>query len=93
VDVLLAFNTFGQETVFSWIPEKLLTIHFYRDLKDLAPTNQGLFTETLMVNSQILEEIRAGKADWLRGELHSVEENGILFNHRAPGVPKGWRWL
>ena len=50
VDTLLAFNIFGQETVFSWIPETLLRIFFYRDLDDLAPQSQGLFTETPMVN-------------------------------------------
>lgn len=50
VDTLLAFNIFGQETIFSWIPETLLRIFFYRDLDDLAPQSQGLFTETPMVN-------------------------------------------
>lgn len=89
IDSLLAFNIFGQETIFSWIPETILRLFFYRDLKDISPNGQGLFTETPMVNSQIFHEIRAGKADWLRGDIHSIEENGILFNHRAKGVPKG----
>lgn len=89
VDALLAFNIFGQETLFSWIPENLLRFFFYRDLRDIAPTDRGLFTETPMVNSEIFEQIRAGKASWLRGDIEQVEENGILFNHRAKGVPKG----
>lgn len=92
IDILLAFNVFGQETILSWIPESLLRLFFYRDLEDLAPTpgsNQGLFMSTPMVNSDILEQIRRGKAEWLRGDIISVEENGILFNHRARGVPKG----
>jgi hypothetical protein len=89
VDTLLAFNVFGQETIFSWIPETLLRLFFYRDLKDLAPPHQGLFTETPMVNSQIFEEIRRGKASWLRGDILNVEKDGIIFNHRAQGVPKG----
>lgn len=42
-----------------------------------------------MVNSRILEEIRAGRASWLRGDVHSIEPNGVLFNRRAKGVPKG----
>lgn len=69
VDVLLAFNIFGQETLLSWIPENLLRIFFYRDLDDLSPSDRGLFTETPMVNSEIFNQIRAGKAAWLRGEI------------------------
>ncbi len=89
VDILLAFNIFGQETVFSWIPESLLRIFFYRDLRDLAPTSGGLFTGTPMVNSDIFHQIRENKAEWLRGDIVRFIENGILFNHRAKGVPKG----
>lgn len=89
IDTLLAFNIFGQETIFSWIPENLLRIFFYRDLKDISPSSGGLFTETPMVNSQIFDEIRKGKAQWLRGDIDKIEETGILFNHRAKGVPKG----
>lgn len=89
IDTLLAFNIFGQETIFSWIPESILRIFFYRDLKDISPSSGGLFTETPMVNSQILDEIRKGGAQWLRGDIDKVEENGVLFNHRAKGVPKG----
>ncbi|KIX05995.1 uncharacterized protein Z518_03969 [Rhinocladiella mackenziei CBS 650.93] len=89
IDGLLAFNIFGQETLLSWIPENLLRIFFYRDLKDIAPADKGLFTETPMVNSEIFDQIRAGKAAWLRGDIEEVRENGILFNHRAKGVPKG----
>ena len=89
VDVLLAFNIFGQETMFSWIPESLLRLFFYRDLKDLAPTSEGLFTGTPMVNSDVFRQIRDGKASWLRGDIIRMTENGVLFNHRAKGVPKG----
>ena len=89
VDTLLAFNIFGQETLFSWIPESLLRIFFYRDLDDLAPQSEGLFTETPMVNSDIFHQIRTGKAEWLRGDILGFTENGIRFNHRSKGVPKG----
>lgn len=87
--MLLAFNIFGEETIFSWIPENLLRLFFYRDLSDISPpTDQGLFTETPMVNNDIMEQIRSGKAEWLRGDIVGFEENGIKFNHRAKGVPK-----
>jgi uncharacterized NAD(P)/FAD-binding protein YdhS len=89
VDGLLAFNIFGQETFLSWIPENLLRLFFYRDLRDIAPADQGLFTETPMVNSEIFNQIRAGKAAWLRGDIEEVRENGIYFNQRTKGVPKG----
>ncbi|MCJ1477450.1 hypothetical protein MMC13_006121 [Lambiella insularis] len=89
VDMLLAFNIFGEETIFSWIPEGLLRLLFYRDLKDLAPPSGGLFTSTPMVNSDIFHQIREGKASWLRGDIIRMTENGILFNHRDVGVPKG----
>ncbi|KAL9599429.1 MAG: hypothetical protein Q9219_003866 [cf. Caloplaca sp. 3 TL-2023] len=89
VDVLLALNIFGQETVFSWIPEFLLKRFFYRDLEDLAPDSEGLFTETPMVNSEMFHRIRNHQAEWLRGDIIGFTENGIRFRKRAKGVPKG----
>ena len=92
VDALLSLNIFGQETVISWVPEWLLRVFFYRELADISPppgTNQGLFTETPMVNSRIFDLIRAGRADWLRGDIVGFTEEGINFNHRSQGVPKG----
>ncbi|KAH8819055.1 hypothetical protein F5884DRAFT_759318 [Xylogone sp. PMI_703] len=89
VDILLSFNIFGQETFLSWIPETLLKKWFYRDLEDLAPTDKGLFTGTPMVNSDVMDKIRAGGAEWLRGDIEHFTPDGILFNHRSKGVPKG----
>ena len=89
VDGLLAFNIFGQETRFSWIPESILRLFFYRDLDDIAPpSDQGLFTETPMVNSDIMHRIREHKAEWLRGDILGLTEDGVRFNHRDKGVPK-----
>lgn len=42
-----------------------------------------------MVNSEIFNQIRAGRAKWLRGDIVEVQPDGINFNHRAKGVPKG----
>ncbi|KAJ4485662.1 hypothetical protein J3R30DRAFT_3441050 [Lentinula aciculospora] len=90
VDTLLAMNIFGQEILLSWIPEKLLRMFFYRDLADLAPpSNKGIFTETPMVNSDVLDKIREGSAAWLRGDIVEFVENGIRFVQRAQGVPPG----
>ncbi|OJJ50109.1 hypothetical protein ASPZODRAFT_89950 [Penicilliopsis zonata CBS 506.65] len=90
VQSLLACNVFGQETSFSWIPEWLLRRFFYRNLQDISPSSsKGLYTDTPMANSDLFEQIRRGKASWLRGDILSVEEDGIRFNHRAQGVSKG----
>lgn len=62
----MSFNIFGQETFLSFIPEFLLRKLFYRDLQDLAPTEKGVFEETPMVNSEIFDKLREGKADWVR---------------------------
>ncbi|KAK4959160.1 hypothetical protein LTR10_003959 [Elasticomyces elasticus] len=91
IDVLLALNIFGAETPLSFIPENILRLFFYRDLKDLAPpkdSGKGLFTETPMVNNDVLEQIRSGNAKWLRGDIVRFEPTGIVFKHRAQGVPK-----
>nr|POE85121.1 baeyer-villiger monooxygenase [Quercus suber] len=92
IDVLLSLNIFGAETPLSFIPERLLRLFFYRDLRDIAPapeSGKGLFTETPMVNNDVLEQIRDGKAEWLRGDIVRFTKDGILFNHRSQGVPKG----
>ncbi|KAL9096373.1 MAG: hypothetical protein Q9165_001370 [Trypethelium subeluteriae] len=92
IDMLLALNVFGQETLFSWIPEQLLRLLFYRDLADMAPPQgsaHGLYTETPMVNDEVLDLVRSRQVSWLRGDIIHFEETGIRFNHRAQGVPKG----
>jgi len=90
VDMLLSLNIFGEETILSWLPEGLLRIFFYRDLYDLSPppNTKGIFTDTPMVNDEVLDLVRSGKAEWLRGDILSFEENGVRFNRRAQGVPK-----
>jgi cation diffusion facilitator CzcD-associated flavoprotein CzcO len=89
VDILLSFNIFGGETPLSWIPETILRKFFYRDLQDLAPTDKGLFTGTPMVNSDVMDKIREGKAEWLRGDIKGFTEEGVKFNLRSKGVPAG----
>ncbi|KAK3352259.1 hypothetical protein B0T25DRAFT_180742 [Lasiosphaeria hispida] len=88
-DMLLALNIFGQETSFSWIPEMLLRKLFYRDLEDLAPTNRGIFTDTPMVNSDVMDKLRSGKAEWVRCDIEKFTEDGVLVNKRAKGVAPG----
>ena len=62
IDILLSLNIFGSETIFSWIPENLLRLFFYRDLSDISPPRndqgKGLFTETPMVNDEVCISMR-----------------------------------
>lgn len=90
VDVLLSLNIFGQQTLLSWLPEMLLRRLFYRDLRDVAPpSGHGLFTDTPIVNSDVMRQLRSGEAEWIRGDIDGVTENGLVINRRARGVPKG----
>ncbi|KAK3208056.1 hypothetical protein GRF29_96g1255386 [Pseudopithomyces chartarum] len=93
INGLLALNILGSETIFSWIPENILRLFFYRDLYDISPprnSGKGLFTETPMVNDDVLDLVRSGKASWLRGDILGYDESGkgIKFNKRSQGVPK-----
>ncbi|RMD44067.1 hypothetical protein DV735_g1047, partial [Chaetothyriales sp. CBS 134920] len=90
IDTILACNFFGYETFLSWIPETLLRLFHYRDLKEISPSSDhGLYTDTPMVDNNTFRLIRAGKAEWLRGDITELREKSIVFNHRASGVPKG----
>ena len=62
--MLLSLNIFGEETLFSWAPEGL-RLFFYRDLYDLSsPPNssKGVFTDTPIVNDDVLGLARNSKA-------------------------------
>jgi hypothetical protein len=89
VDTLLSFNIFGQETTFSFIPEWFLRKFFYRDMESIAPADKGLFMDTPMVNSDVMNKLREGKADWVRGDILGFQDKGVLMNRRTKGVPKG----
>ncbi|KAH9908379.1 monooxygenase [Xylariomycetidae sp. FL2044] len=89
VDVLLSLNIWGQQTILSFIPEFLLKKFFYRDLADLAPDDKGIFTDTPMVNSDVMHKLRSGQAEWVRCDIETFTEKGVLVNRRDKGVPKG----
>lgn len=72
----------------SFIPEFLLKKLFYRGLEDLAP-DKGIFTDTPMVNSDVMEKLREGKAEWVRCDIEEFVAKGVLVNRRSKGVPQG----
>ena len=84
---ILALN-FSSQNFLSWIPESLLRKFSYRDLSDLAPAKEGLYTQTPMLSSDILKNVRDKKAQWLRGDKLGFTEKGVRFKHRAQGVSK-----
>ncbi|KAI1470558.1 FAD/NAD(P)-binding domain-containing protein [Daldinia caldariorum] len=89
VDILLSLNIWGQETMLSVIPEALLKKFFYRDLRDLAPDDKGIFMDTPMVNSDVMDKLRSGQAEWVRCDIETFTETGVLVNKRDKGVPRG----
>ncbi|PFH61840.1 hypothetical protein XA68_16071 [Ophiocordyceps unilateralis] len=90
VDALLSFNILGRETCLSWIPEWILRRFFYGpELEELSPpSDKGFFTDTPMVNSDIMTRLRDGRARWLRGDIEMLTEHAVVVNRRARGVPK-----
>lgn len=42
-----------------------------------------------MVNSDVMDKLRHGKAEWVRGDIEEITERGVLVNRRAKDVPKG----
>ncbi|KAK4134668.1 FAD/NAD(P)-binding domain-containing protein [Trichocladium antarcticum] len=88
-NMLLALNIFGRQTRLSWIPELVLRRLFYRDLADLAPAGKGLFTDTPVVNSDIMAKLRSGEAEWIRCDIEGFTDTGVRVNRRAKGVAPG----
>ncbi|KAL2016332.1 hypothetical protein VTK56DRAFT_3873 [Thermocarpiscus australiensis] len=88
-DMLLALNIFGQETFLSWVPELLLRKMFYRDLEDLAPADKGIYTDTPMVSSDVMDKLRSRRAEWIRCDIEEFTEGGVKINRREKGVPAG----
>lgn len=89
VDVLLSLQPFGRETFLSWIPEFLIRRLHYRDLAEKMSPTQGFYQGTPIVNTSALTHIRQGIADYRRGDVEDLTENGIMFSHRKRKDKKG----
>jgi hypothetical protein len=89
VDVLLSLNILGRETALSRVAEGLLRRLFYRDLaQGVAPPpgGPGLFTDTPMVNSDVLECIRTGRAEWVKCDVAGMDERGVVVRLKEGGA-------
>lgn len=89
VDALLSLQPFGRQMPLSFIPEYLIRRFHYRDLAEKMAPTQGFYTGTPIVNSAFLDHVRAGLADYHRGDVIEVKENGIEWNARTAQQKKG----
>lgn len=53
------------------------------DLKDLSPPRKGIYEGTPCLNSEFFQHVRAGKAEYLRGDTLGLTTNGVRFNKRT----------
>jgi len=79
--------------IFARVLEFGLRNLFYGDLWELAPPHNtqtdGIYGGTPVCNSRLFELVRAGKAEWLRGDVQHFTPQGIEFNRRACGTTHG----
>ena len=87
-DIMLALQPFGREMPLSFIPEWLIRLFHYRDLRHLAPAKKGLFEATPIVNNDFLAHVRAGAISYRRASTKRIESHGVRVDgHDAMGEP------
>lgn len=79
IGFLLSLNIASHLSFLGSVPEFFLRKCFYRDLQALAPTGKGLFTDTPVCNSDVLDMVRSGKVNWLHGEVTHFDERGVTY--------------
>ncbi|WFD27736.1 hypothetical protein MNAN1_002741 [Malassezia nana] len=89
VDCLLSLQPFGREMPLSFIPEFLIKKFHYQDLAEKMCPTQGFFTGTPIVNNTFLTHVRKGNADYQRGDVIDLKEDGIEWNARTRYQKKG----
>ncbi|KAK0715285.1 hypothetical protein B0H67DRAFT_600946 [Lasiosphaeris hirsuta] len=67
----------------------LLAMNIFGQETDLAPSNKGIFTDTPMVNFDVMDKLQTGKAEWVRCDIEQFTEDGVLVNKRAKCVAPG----
>ncbi|KAF9496926.1 FAD/NAD(P)-binding domain-containing protein [Pleurotus eryngii] len=91
IDTVLACQPFGREMPLSFLWEFFLTHWHYRGVKDLVPTNKGIFEGTPVVNDEFLEHVRTGRCVYVRGDPVRCTKNGVVVNDRKRGMKLGDR--
>ncbi|KAI5999124.1 FAD/NAD(P)-binding domain-containing protein [Pisolithus albus] len=86
-DVCLSAQPFGREMPFSVIWERFLALWQYHGVEDLVPQS-GIF----VVNDDFLNQVRAGKCVYVRGNVVRLTTDGIVVDVRESiesGSPSG----
>ncbi|KAI6010990.1 FAD/NAD(P)-binding domain-containing protein [Pisolithus microcarpus] len=86
-DVCLSAQPFGREMPFSVIWERFLVLWQYHGVEDLVPRS-GIF----VVNDDFLNQVRAGKCVYVRGNVVRLTTDGIVVDVRESiegGSPSG----
>jgi hypothetical protein len=89
IDTTIAMQPFGRQMPLSWVWESFIRWYHYGDLSDLAPSDKGVFEGTPVVNNKFLDDIRAGKCDYVRGDTLRLTSKGALVNKRTRGTKPG----
>ncbi|KAI6018466.1 hypothetical protein BKA83DRAFT_232817 [Pisolithus microcarpus] len=90
-DVCLSAQPFGREMPFSVIWERFLVLWQYHGVEDLVPRS-GIFVSTPVVNDDFLNQVRAGKCVYVRGNVVRLTTDGIVVDVRESiegGSPSG----
>lgn len=90
-DVCLSAQPFGREMPFSVIWERFLALWQYHGVEDLVPQS-GIFVSTPVVNDDFLNQVRAGKCVYVRGNVVRLTTDGIVVDVRESiesGSPSG----
>ncbi|GJE98462.1 FAD/NAD(P)-binding domain-containing protein [Phanerochaete sordida] len=89
IDTLIAMQPFGMEMPLSFLWEKFITLWNYHGMSDLTPANTGLFQSTPVVNEEFLGHVRAGRCDYVRGDIVRLTKDGVRVNVRPRGSKAG----
>ncbi|EKM51088.1 uncharacterized protein PHACADRAFT_212988 [Phanerochaete carnosa HHB-10118-sp] len=83
IDTLIAAQPFGREMPLSFLWEKFITLWNYHGVQDLTPAHLGLFQGTPIVNEEFLDHVRAGRCEYVRGDIERLTKDGVRVSVRG----------
>ncbi|KAH9850906.1 FAD/NAD-P-binding domain-containing protein [Lenzites betulinus] len=82
-DTLISAQPFGREMPLSFIWEKIVAMWNYRGAPELVPARAGLFEGTPIVNDEFIVHVKAGKCQYVRGDIERFSKNGVRVKVRG----------
>lgn len=82
-DTLISAQPFGREMPLSFIWEKIVAMWNYRGAPELVPARAGLFEGTPIVNDEFIGHVKAGKCQYVRGDIERFSKNGVRVKVRG----------